>query len=369
MPKKIALFCDGTWNSAEQRYPTNVCLLSESTAHIAGAQHVHYFDGVGIHSDRLWGGLFGIGLDRILLDAYKALCADYDPGDELFLFGFSRGAYTARSLVGMMRKCGVLKKEHLAKADEALSIYRCRETDGPDSETAIAFRHDYAAACYAAPGSPHAACAPQLTVHYMGIWETIGALGVPERIPFARFFNRRYHFHDCDISSMVERAQHALAIDEVRHALTHTPWTEESVRRINDAHGERRIEQVWFPGDHGSVGGGGMRAQLSSGALLWVADGARRAGLVIDDAKDHLNLATTTFDAVNGLLKNADGDPIGLSIQGRGPRLNQAPQTMDELSTSAKVRAAGRWAYLRDASQHGRWRRQTLAPLLEALAG
>jgi uncharacterized protein (DUF2235 family) len=367
MGKRIGVFCDGTWNTAAQRYSTNVRLLCESAGQHPSVQHLHYFDGVGAGEERLLGGLFGVGLDRILLEAYVRLCIDYRQGDEIFLFGFSRGAYMARSLVGLMRKCGVLGPENAEKAQQALALYRRRER-GPDSPAALAFRKQYAAAYYEPYGCSDNARRGGLMITYLGLWETIGALGVPQRVPFSEWFNRRYRFHDCDISTIVKRARHCLAVDEFRRALPATPWSDESIARVNAVHGARRIEQAWFPGDHGAVGGGGMRAELSSGPLLWVAEGARKAGFEFDDRKGHLERAARISDPVNGMLRNADGDDFWLGVQGHGQRVHGAPRTLDNVSEELARRAGSRANYLSEVSRRGRWRRELLKAVLPKLS-
>lgn len=367
MGKRIALFCDGTWNTAEQRYPTNVRLACESATVRPSVQSIHYFSGVGAESERVLGGLFGVGLDRILLKAYVALCADYRPGDQIFLFGFSRGAYMARSLVGLIRKCGILRDDNLEQAEQALALYRQRE-GGADSPTALAFRKQHAAAYFEPYGTSANAKTGGLKIAYVGLWETIGALGVPQRIPFSRVFNTRYRFHDCDISSIVQRARHCLAVDEVRNALRATPWSDESIARVNAIHGGQVIEQAWFPGDHGAVGGGGMRAELSSGPLRWVVEGARSLGLEFDDPKGHLKNAAKLSDPVNGMLRSASGNDFWLRVQGSGPRLQSAPRTLGDVSADLRRRAAERPGYLTEASQRGVWRRTTLSSVLPKLA-
>src|SRR5262245_51402152 len=123
----------------------------------------------------------------------------------------------------------------------------------------------------------------------MGIWDTVGAMGVPANVAFADLFNRRYRFHDSVPSSMVRNGRHAVAIDERRRIFKATLW--ENVKQLNadaatEASSGLRLQppylQQWFPGDHGSVGGGGDVVGLSDEALVWVLDGAVRLGLGVD---------------------------------------------------------------------------------------
>lgn len=121
----------------------------------------------------------------------------------------------------------------------------------------------------------------------MGIWDTVGALGVPSDFIFARIFNRKYQFHDLDLSRMVKSVRHVLAIDERRRTFVATPW--ENIDQLNSHAGmadadpaERPYLQQWFPGDHASVGGGGDVNGLWQAAIVWVVEGAERCGLAID---------------------------------------------------------------------------------------
>ena len=131
--KRLILCCDGTWNKADQEdngvpCPTNVVKLGYRVAKRDGAipQIVYYDQGVGSGNilDRYTGGAFGEGLEDNIHDAYRFLVANYEPGDELFLFGFSRGAFTARSIGGMVRKCGVLGREFVQHYRDAIALYR-----------------------------------------------------------------------------------------------------------------------------------------------------------------------------------------------------------------------------------------------------
>ncbi|MBY0563652.1 MAG: DUF2235 domain-containing protein [Hyphomonadaceae bacterium] len=372
--KRIAIFCDGTWNDPNDPNPTNVYWLYESIAKQAAdvTQHARYLSGVGVEENKLTGGVWGRGLNEKVLEAYDALSTHYEPGDEIYLFGFSRGAYTARSLCGLIRKCGVLKREHCGRMDEAMAIYRLRDAT-PDSSAAKEFRDKYAAAfvdeALITKQAPAVHEQPRmLRVAYLGVWDTVGALGVPERIPFSSVINRDFRFHDANLSKAVVRARHALAIDETRTVFAPAPWTEESVAAINALHGERRIEQVWFPGDHGSVGGGGLHRQLSDAALLWIAEGAERAGLVFDDAKGHLARAAANARPHEGPLRNSDRDNWIMKLRGQGPRKEGLPREAHDVSDGAVKRMRENRPYLNGVGREVQWRRETLAHVIRALA-
>jgi uncharacterized protein (DUF2235 family) len=300
--KRIVIACDGTWKRVDSEHPTNVVKLAQAVRPAGPdgvAQVVCHLDGVGAGRgtgrlaraiDRLLGGAFGTGLMAQVEEAYRFLVMNYAPGDEIYLFGYSRGAFTARSLAGMIRNCGILERDEAAAIPAALALYRARgEATGPDSTGAWAFRARHAghvttsaaearwrAARGLAPGAP-------LRLAYVGVWDTVGALGVPGYLRFAGWFNRGLAFHDTKLSSGVAAARHAVAIDERRRSFPPALWG--NLAALNAARpGDAPYRQCWFPGDHGSVGGGGIVTALSDDALRWVAEGAAAAGLALDPA-------------------------------------------------------------------------------------
>ena len=260
------------------------------------AQVVCHLDGVGTGRgtgrvaqaiDRALGGALGGGLLATLADAYRFLVFAYAPGDEIYLFGYSRGAYTARSLAGLIRNCGILERRHADALPAALALYRGRTPDtGPDSPAALAFRA--ARAAHVTVGRREAAWRAErglpagtpVGLAYIGVWDTVGALGVPSDLGIARWLNRGLSFHDTALAKTVAAARHAVAIDERRRTFPPTLW--DNLEALNAATAGRPYAQHWFPGDHGSVGGGGAVTALSDDALAWVADGAAAAGLALD---------------------------------------------------------------------------------------
>jgi uncharacterized protein (DUF2235 family) len=254
--------CDGTWNRPDQQSPTNVSKLALAVA-AAGddgvEQALFYHRGVGTtRSERLTGGAFGFGLSRNVRDCYRFVVESYTPGDELFFLGFSRGAFTARSTVGLIRNAGILRPEHADRIDEAYRLYRgggaARAPTGLEAELfRRSFAHD------------------EIRVRFVGVWDTVGALGIPG-LP-ARVARGRWGFHDTKLSRHVDFAYQALAIDEHRRAFRATVW-----ERQGDA-GDQVLEQTWFAGAHCDVGGGYPDPSASEVALLWMVARARRCGL------------------------------------------------------------------------------------------
>ena len=271
MRKRIVVCCDGTWNTANQTRggvacPTNVAKIKAAVAEqdADGVRQVAlYQPGVGTNRwERLRGGAFGVGLSRNILAVYRELIEIYEPGDEIFVFGFSRGAYTARSLAGLVRKSGILQRGHAARISEAWSLYR-RSPDKPTDPGPTRFRDSYSF---------------QPRMHFIGVWDTVGELGVPVLgprwiKPIWRQVNKRWSFHDTTLNSQVNGAFQALAVDEQRSVFEPTLWHQQP-----DTKGQE-LQQLWFTGVHCGIGGGLTDSRLSDIALHWMADQARRYGL------------------------------------------------------------------------------------------
>ncbi|POX56343.1 hypothetical protein C3489_06245 [Streptomyces sp. Ru71] len=272
MAKRLVVCCDGTWNFADQPSKTNVAKVALSVRQGSAAgkeQRIYYHSGVGTQrSERLRGGAFGVGLSRNVEDAYRFLVETYEPDDELFLFGFSRGAFTARSLAGLVRNSGILRREHSDRMREAWSLYRNR-IEQPNGAACTLFRRSYA---------------HETEIRFIGVWDTVGALGIPvpdaaALQPAVNRFNHRWAFHDTELSGWVNGAFHALAIDEKRSVFRPTLWHQ----RPDAAQHGQELKQVWFAGVHLDVGGGYEEAGLSDVTLLWMVDQARRYGVEFDD--------------------------------------------------------------------------------------
>ena len=299
---KRLIFCfDGTWNKLNEYTPTNVVLTAASilrTTSDGTAQIIHYDEGVGTGpTEHLTGGVFGAGLTEHVREAYRFLIFNYDAGDEIFVFGFSRGAFSARSFIGFLRHVGPLRRLHAGRIDEALDLYRHRldERDGADAELRQ-FRADYSSDVCIGEGDDKWRCAnipsyttglaPVMAIRYLGIWDTVAALGLPEFLPFSMELNREHRFHDATLDDFVQSARHAIALDERRALFPSVPLG--SVSDLNRACGKADddpnapYQERWFPGVHGSVGGGGDIRGLSDDALAWVLKGAKRAGLRLD---------------------------------------------------------------------------------------
>ncbi len=299
MSKRLVVCCDGTWNKPDQLKddhpaPTNVSKLALGVAREGPdgtPQLLFYQPGVGTRRfERIRGGALGLGLSRNVRDCYRFLVENYEPGDELYLFGFSRGAFTARSTVGLVRNSGILLRENAGREKDAYALYRAHEpTRHPRGMEARIFRRMYS----------HADC----DIKFVGVWDTVGSLGIPidgVRLPW---LTKHWRFHDTELSSRVKFAYHAVAIDEQRGPFEPTLWN-----RREETPGQT-LEQVWFAGVHCDVGGGYAQPELAEIPLLWMVERARGADLAFDP--DHFKVGITSADPIQRAI-GAETDPDAL---------------------------------------------------------
>ena len=264
--KRIVICSDGTWSTPDRELPTNATRMARAvlpTAPDGAAQVVFYDAGVGTEGSWPWqllGAISGKGLEKNIRDCYRFLVHNCEDGDEIYLFGFSRGAYTVRSLAGMIRNAGVLRKSEADQFRNAYRLYR-RPDAPPGSKDAVAFR---------------AAHSRESAITFIGVWDTVGALGIPLR-RLGRLTAARHQFHDVELSRIVKHACHALAIDERRGPFRATLW--EAKPKCGQI-----VEQVWFPGGHSDIGGGGGDHSLASAPFEWMKARASAAGLALDTA-------------------------------------------------------------------------------------
>jgi len=270
--KRIIVCADGTWNEAERKskdtgrpQPTNVLKVARAVLPIDSngvEQVLYYHEGVGTLPgiDKLTGGAFGSGMSRNVRALYRFLVYNFMPDDQIFLFGFSRGAFTVRTLLGFMNLVGLLQKN-----DEYFTreLYRLYESSIPKGSPAWehAFRDIE---------SPRP-CPP---IRFIGVWDTVGSLGAPGIL--GQLFNRnKYKYHDIALNSHIEYAYHALAIDERRKPFAPSLW-------VRPADWQGTLEQAWFPGVHSNIGGSYSPDGLANEPLHWIVEKAEKQGLAFD---------------------------------------------------------------------------------------
>jgi uncharacterized protein (DUF2235 family) len=281
---KNIIFCaDGTWNhpadpTKVSTTDTNVYKLYKALPTTA-TQCPRYDDGVGAGDplfQHILAGAFGTGLFEKIKEGYTKIAHDYNDGDQIFLFGFSRGAYTARSIGGMLVACGLPAQLTDAAIADGFNMYRMK----PDSPERAAAKANLVAKYGNRP----------VTIAMIGVWDTVGSLGIPSVL--GGVDPVLYGFLDTKLSASVQAAYHAISIDERRKAFPPTLWVSDNVPG-------QILEQVWFSGCHSGVGGGCPNSGLSDITLKWMLGKCIKHGLVIDPAV--LETYTNLDVAVHGL--------------------------------------------------------------------
>lgn len=352
---KRIIFCfDGTACALNSSTPTNVVLTAASISRTTrdGISQVIYYDegvGTGNLADKMVGGAVGMGVIANIREAYRFLIFNYDPGDEIFVFGFSRGAFSARSFIGLIRYVGPIRRLHAAHIDEALDLYHKRVKDADrSSENLQDFRAKYSSDVCIDENDDDwrvlnvkgyaKGTAPLIRIKYLGVWDTVSALGVPEALPGSSQINVGLRFHDTSVTKFIESARHAVATDERR--LLFPPVLFGDLTELNQASGfaadkdDAPYQERFFPGDHGSVGGGGDIRGLSDGALAWILQGAKRAGLELDRAAG-TRIQSIAPDPMAELtnIRNAKPDILTLTLY-QLKRDRVGPESLWQLSSS-----------------------------------
>jgi len=265
--RSIIICSDGTWNKPDENVKnnqvTNVLKVSRRIAALAqtGQQQVFYDWGLGAYHHSISAGLTGHGIAKNICDAYRYIVHNYSPGTRLYFFGFSRGAYTVRALCGLINNVGILQNQYARHIGTAWRIYKSTaRKNHPKGESALAFTKHY--------------CHPNAAIDFVGVWDTVGALGIP--FSLMGLFDADDEFYDTKLGSNVKVARHALALDELRQDFAPTLW--QSRENID-------IKQVWFAGSHSDVGGGYLPDKrgltLSDIPLEWMLREAQQAGLAL----------------------------------------------------------------------------------------
>jgi len=324
--KRFVVCCDGTWQKLSSSYPTNVAKIAQAVKPVSndGIPQIVFYDeglGAGDELDKLVGGAFGWGIDQNIQDAYRFLCLNYSQGDEIYLFGFSRGAYTVRSLAGMIYCSGLLARPKIRSAPEAYRIY-CDRDIKPSHPEAQGFRATYGEC---------------VMITLLGCWDTVGALGVPDQIPLLPiddWLNAKYKFHDTTLSSIIQKALHAVAIDELRKVFDVTPM------QRSPKFDAQVLHQVWFPGEHGSVGGGTKEQRgLSDAALQWMMNESGNLGLGLEFEPNNVEDGIHPDPTID-----FDNEP-GIIYQVTGTKQRSITGSFNDLHESVKKRWQARSDY------------------------
>lgn len=284
MFKRLIVACDGTWNDSNDlskngkiAVPTNITRLSRAIKAVSqdGVQQiVDYHSGLGTEGtkfSRFLGGATGKGLAENVREAYSFLANNYHHGDEIFLLGFSRGAFTARSIGGLIGEMGLLTKKGLHSLPEVYSDFQHRHDESyipayPD----LPFPRKPSASDprYAQELERRGLTRLDIPIKVIGVWDTVGSLGIPrigflQRAGLQMRQSRATTFYDTKLSHCVENAFQALALDEQRSSFSPAVWEKPEGNRTT-------LRQVWFPGAHANVGGGYDDQQIANISLAWM---------------------------------------------------------------------------------------------------
>ena len=331
--RNLVILLDGTGNELGRNL-SNVLKLYR-IAEKGEKQLVFYNPGVGTigrinpwrrlrqKASGVLGLATGYGLDENVLSAYKFLVQNWREGDHIYLFGFSRGAWTARVLAGFIHLVGLLRPEQLNMCDSALGAYK-RAADGDDLPFAWHFSRVISVRY------------PK--IRFIGAWDSVGSVLVPRRDRF--WIPSRETLPYTETNPSVEIFRHALALDERRRMFRVARWNEpqDYVRNRfqSDKKGPQDIEQRWFAGVHSDIGGGYPESEsgLSKFPLIWMVDEAVKAGLRITESNfRHLAWGEAHADGEHEYVAPSSAAPSHQSLKGGWWPLEVLPKSAKERET------------------------------------
>lgn len=308
MARKLVVCCDGTWNVPAQKtnvyrtydflrerlgHPAEVADTKRGTVVCSGTSpkgdevFLFYDQGIGTKPEtRYVDGVLGGGLSKNVIDAYQFLAEHYVDGAEIYLFGFSRGAYTARSVAGFIAAAGLLKDARRGAIERAyFERYAIEGTlhARADAEQSLRDRIKGELSDLWHRVIDDAPRHDGVKIQFVGVYDTVGALGVPLSDDAIRKLNQPFvGFHDMRLGDLIEHAAHALAADERRKPYVPSLWVGPSGSKLRDG---QTLLQVWFPGVHSDIGGGYPDRGIGDHTLAFMMGEAAKHGLVLDDGK------------------------------------------------------------------------------------
>jgi uncharacterized protein (DUF2235 family) len=336
--KRLALFLDGTWNEVSDN--TNIWRFRSLFA-ASGAdgyeQRAYYSTGLGTKfGEKIRGGMFGAGIDTAITGAYEWLIENYESDDEIFIFGFSRGAYTARSLSGFVSKCGLLQRGAPLGVNQLYKRYR--QSAAKTIRELVAEKTNSGGADFSFEENWMLKYARPVPIRFIGVFDTVGALGVPFPL-LRRLRGTAYPFLNTGLRHNNEYAFHALAIDEHRKAFAPTLWTNQGATDA-PARSMERTEQRWFVGAHANVGGGCFNDPLAQLPIKWLERKAAALNLAFKDTypmeekADTAPISDSFTEFAFGLYRLLRLGiryyrPIGVPPKSEGPGVSNINETID----------------------------------------
>jgi uncharacterized protein (DUF2235 family) len=318
MAKKIILLSDGTGNAAGKVWRTNVWRIFQALELKGSEQIAIYDDGVGTSSFKplaILGGVFGWGLKRNVLNLYKFLCRNYQPGDKIYAFGFSRGAFTIRIVVGLVLNQGLVEFANEDELDKkARAAYRAY---GHDKYPVWNLQYPFRLIWSWLDKRFYKSCErPINNVDFVGVWDTVAAYGLPidEMTRGVNEWLWPLELPNKDFNPKIRKARHALAIDDERATFHPVLWNENCSNTANSGASrptsDEQLLQVWFVGMHSNVGGGYPDDSLANISLAWMMAEAKEAGLLfkdLPDAEPDALLSTDSAKDKDGRLYDSRG--------------------------------------------------------------
>ncbi|KAL2441376.1 hypothetical protein ABEF95_014396 [Exophiala dermatitidis] len=308
-PKRLIVLCDGTWQNSVSgeaySYPTNVTRFSRALSQFGERdgqkvpQILYYQPGVGTGAlaDKIAGGIYGAGLSACVRAAYGFLAHNYNPGDQIYFFGYSRGAYTARAIAGLVTSLGLLTKKGMDRFGAVYQEYyqHQSQSQGGHPEQPNIARLEELSGGELHPGAKD-------SVEIVGVWDTVG-FHDPKPILGNNDTGEQFEFYNTALSIRVNYGFHALSLDETREAFLPTLWDSEI--GVHGGNGTNTVKQVWFSGTH-AIGGGDQDSTLADIALGWMVSecsSTKTLSFVDVDESDrmaYLLLDTTTSTSTAG---------------------------------------------------------------------
>lgn len=295
MGKNIIIFSDGTNQKGGVNYNTNVYKLFNMVEDRTDRQMAFYEPGVGTDWSRFIGSITGLGFSKNILDCYRFLFENFKTDDQIYLFGFSRGAATVRSLSGFISLFGILPQSRPDLIREAFKIYTIKDDVKRKTKAEAFIKKHHTMSC---------------KIKFLGVWDTVSALGIPVQkdnlltdlfriVKYGINYFFPHRFHSFALSSKVEFARHAISIDENRKIFSPVYW-----QKLEDGSDSDRMKQVWFSGVHTDVGGGYKEEELSNITLRWMVREACDKGLLLyKKGQPYKDFEQATADA-NGVMHN-----------------------------------------------------------------
>ena len=292
MGKNIVVFSDGTGQKGGIDHNTNIYKLFNMIEDRTDNQIMYYDPGLGTGIEGVSGLIGGRGFSRNMLDCYRFIFKHFQSDDSIYLFGFSRGAATVRSLSGFIHLFGILPISREDIINEAFNIYKIHNKEKREQKAKDFIDKHHTMWC---------------KIKFLGVFDTVSALGLPNKWISSildKIFPHK--FHSFELSDSVEYARHALSIDDERKTFHPTLWN-----RLPDNQPKDRLKQVWFCGVHTDVGGGYKEDELSNISLEWMINEAKSKGLIIYEKSPAYQHFLKSEKNVNGKMHNEQVGFIG----------------------------------------------------------